>query len=269
MFALKRSIAGLLAGAAVLTAFTASASPLERLGWIIVTADAPSREPIYLGGTNQYEEWGNDVTPDDGWNNNPWAPDVCDVLASQGRPQDCDRAVASGILAPPDMPTFPSFSAHNGQLAPNTSIMYMLWPTYSYVNYGLVRCYQNPSTNPDNCESEYISEFRDNCEALPTRDSLTFESNFNPREACLAAVDLAETRVGNAEFDRTLADWFGLKLGYQLGPFAVEINHNIFTSALLFNPYNRALIYARQYDACSSWYRVFDARNCGAQYQGV
>jgi hypothetical protein len=44
MFVLKRSIAGLLAGAATLVAFTAQASPHE-MGWIVVQANVWDREP--------------------------------------------------------------------------------------------------------------------------------------------------------------------------------------------------------------------------------
>lgn len=130
MFVLKRSIAGLLAGAATLVAFTAQASPHE-MGWIVVQANVWDREPIYLGTSNRYEEWNNDVTPDEGWSNNPYANDVCDVLAAQGRPQDCNRAVASGLLSPPEMPPLPSFIAYNFQLAPSTSATYLLGPIYS------------------------------------------------------------------------------------------------------------------------------------------
>ena len=34
------------------------------------------------------------------------------------------------------------------------------------------------------------------------------------------------------------------------------------------NPYNKALIYARRYDACSKWYNTFDSSNCGNYYAG-
>lgn len=267
MFVLKRAISGLLAGTTALVAFTASASPHE-MGWIIVEANVGAREPIYLGTSNRYEEWNNDVTPEEGWTNNPFAPDACDVLAANGRPQDCDRAVASGLLQPPEMPPIPSFIAFNGQLVTHPAVFYTLAPIYSINNSILVNCYQNPGTNPSECEADYVDAFRAECIVLETRDSLEPGSRYNPRDACLAAVELSQTRVANAKFDRTLAEWFGLKLGYQLGPFAVELNRNLLTDMLSLNPYNRALIYARQYQACSSWYRVFDARNCGAQYHG-
>ena len=35
------------------------------------------------------------------------------------------------------------------------------------------------------------------------------------------------------------------------------------------NPYNKALIYARRYDACSKWYDAFDDGNCASWYSGA
>lgn len=136
----------------------------------------------------------------------------------------------------------PSFVAYNGQLATHAAVYYTLAPIYDLNNAVLVNCYQNPSSDPTPCEASYIAEFREECSVLGPRDSLTPGSNYNPREACLAAVELAETRVSNARFDRSLADWFGIKLGYQLGPFAVELNRNLLTDMLSLNPYNLALI---------------------------
>lgn len=273
MFLLRHSIRGLLAGAVALATFSAQASPAERLGFIVVYADQLDSHPIYLGpgaGTYDYYSWG-DVVPDEGgWNNTP-TPSLCQVLASQGRPKDCDRVLAMGLLRPPTMPPMPMYQSHNGNLVgPHAS--QLLQSVYDYANYRMAQCYAIPMADPERCEEGYVVTYTTDCNRAPTTDPLDFfptkYPNINPREICHAGLPLINTRIQNARNDRSVAEWFGFKFGVQVGPFGVDLNTNMFTDLFTKNPYNQALIYARRFDACKNWYKAFDKGNCGQYYGG-
>lgn len=180
---------------------------------------------------------------------------LCALLASQGRPKDCTRRLADGGETRPTPDPVVSYN----QIQDNY-IRAVLNQRFTSANVDLSGCYADPSMEPMACENDFLTMLRD-CEWL-----YDVEFGERPRTACHVGYSAIYERVQSSRWARSLATWFGFKVGPAWGPFGVDINQNWVTDVLTDDYHNQLLVYARKLDGCRKWYMLWDGKECSANY---
>jgi hypothetical protein len=179
---------------------------------------------------------------------------ICSVLAGQGRPKDCDRALAAqGQFTFWNNPyTFPDIP----ELGNMSSGSYFTQPIKWAADYELANCYRDPSKSPDECEAEYKQTFIDAYNGSWHSDSdVAFFQQ---------AMDDLDRRFGSAREERWEADF--IKADWGASFLGLEIKVEIPLYAWLLGPYNTVYDRARRAEACLAWYNAWDGSSCSNSY---
>jgi hypothetical protein len=180
-------------------------------------------------------------------------PDYCATIASNGLPDDCTR-------------TYAMFSAPLNPLNgfPFESPQLSWWLNWAE-KYQLGNCYSNPINDPTECElgmAQTITNMRDffNPGGSPDSDGIY---PWDPYETFNLAIEAYQNMSANASTNRWLASWFGPGIGVSAGPFEVNVNVNIFQSALLSDRLNTYFVESRKKANCKVIIEKFDQEDCG------
>jgi hypothetical protein len=269
---LAKAIATTMAGALYSTAGHAQETQLPE---IVVTAPVYYPDTIFLGPLYSSSLWS---WPDTGLGdianyNAPFTPEICDLLATTGRPQDCTRSVVSDFEGQvfvfpgtvvriwPNRPTLPPFDEWSTARLTEAQANQFAVVQINAENQ-LVGCYTDPSEEPEACEREYV-------EALDVCDQSWVTSNASMLSACNDALEMANARIDNANFDRSVVEW--IDFAFVRERYGLEVNINIpFDRFYLnLNPHNKLYVWLRRGDACQKWFKTWDGKSCSDYYQGV
>ena len=246
-----------------------------RLPEIVVTAPVYYPDTIFLGPLYSSSLWS---WPDTGLGdianyNASFAPEICNLLATTGRPKDCTRSVVSDyegqafvflgsvVRVWPARPTLPPFDEWSTARLTQAQASQFAVVQINAEN-RLIICYADPSKDPEQCEQAYVQE-------LDVCDSSWVTSNPSMLSACNDALVMANARVNNAATDRGVVEWVDFAFVREAYGLEVNINIPFDTYYLNLNPHNKLYVWLRRGDACQKWYKTWDGKNCSQYYQSV